>query len=248
MSAIQNANAHTEQFNQASQVDLPTALQNYQTQHGHTPLTPQQRNDVLSLMANNTSAASPNSTLANNTNNALVNPQPPPIPNLDQFVETQAQLDLLQKMSQQQNSRVHDLHTRLQPLSPSGQIPGLSEDSYFGNGALGDPGSYDLDLDSFVQDNDFYPNPTTHGQDGQGPDPTLPDLNYNLSDVVDYDGGAGTGDAFNFEGTENNGNLGVGDAENRVESLSSSATSPTATVEEVEDESRLKRSPKRRKK
>ncbi|KAF2676724.1 hypothetical protein K458DRAFT_321253 [Lentithecium fluviatile CBS 122367] len=249
MSAIQNANAHTGQFSQASQVDLPAALNSYQTQHGHAPLTPQQRNDVLSMMANNTSAASPNSTLTNNTNNALVNPQPPPMPNLDQFVETQAQLDLLQKMSEQQNSRVQSLHNRLQPLSPSGQIPGLTDNSYFGNAPLGDPGSYDLDLDSFVQGDDFFPNATTQCHDANVPDPTLPDLNYNLPDVGGFDHGAGAGEPFNFEDTGNNGNLGVDDAaHNRVESVSSSATSPTATVEEVEDESRLRRSPKRMKK
>jgi len=248
MSAIQNANAHTGQFNQGSQADLPAALNNYQTQHGHTPLTQQQRNDVLSLMANNTSAASPHSTLANNTNNALVNPQPPPMPNLDQFVETQAQLDMLQKMSEQQNSRVQSLHNRLQPLSPSGQIPGLNENGYFGNAGLGEPGAYDLDLDSFVQGDDFFPNAATQGQDGQLPDPTLPDLDYHLSDVGAFDGTGGSGEAFNFDDTTNSGHLGVGEAENRVESVSSSATSPTATVEEVEDESRVRPSPKRRRK
>jgi heat shock transcription factor len=248
MSAIQNANAHTGQFTQASQVDLPAALNNYQTQHGHTPLTQQQRNDVLSLMVNNTSAASPNGTLAHNTNNAFVNPQPPPMPNLDQFDETQAQLDLLQKMSEQQNSRVQSLHNRLQPLSPSGQIPGinepgLSENGYFGNTGLGEPGAYDLDLDSFVQGDDFFPNAAAQGQDGQVPDPTLPDLNYQLPDAGEFDATGAAGDAFNFDDPPDSGHL---EADNRVESVSSSATSPTATVEEVEDESRVRRSPKRR--
>lgn len=247
MSAIQNANANTGRFGQTPQDDLPATLNNYQTQHGQTPLTPQQRNDVLSLMASNTSAASPNSTLAQSTNNALVNPQPPPMPNLDQFAETQQQLDLLQKMSEQQNSRVQSLSNRLQPLSPSGQIPGLSDTSYFGNVALGEPGAYDLDLDSFVQGDDFFPNATTQGQDATMPDATLPDLDYQLPDVG-FDGTTGSADTFQFGDTQNNGNLGVGEPDSRVESVSSSATSPAATVEEVEDESRVRRSPKRRRK
>ncbi|KAF2639012.1 hypothetical protein P280DRAFT_360827, partial [Massarina eburnea CBS 473.64] len=167
MSAIQNANAHTGQYSQAPPLDLPAALNNYQTQDGHTPLTQQQRNDVLSLMANNTSAASPNSAISNN-NNALINPRPPPMPDLSQFAETSSQLDLLQQMSDEQNSRVQSLQERLQPLSPSGQIPGLDDNnSYFGNTGLGDPGTYDLDADLFTQGDDFFP----AGNDGGVGDP-----------------------------------------------------------------------------
>lgn len=238
MSAIQNANATTGQYSQSPQLDLPAALNNYQTQDGNTPLTAQQRSDVLSLMANNTSAASPNSAIATNTNNALVNPQPPPMPDLSQFAATQSQLDLLQHMSEQQNSRVQSLHERLQPLSPSGQIPGIEDGSYFGNAVLGDPGNYDLDADLFTQGDDFFP----PGNDGVSGDPSLPDLGYPLADSVDLN--MGNGDAFNF-GDSNH--LSANDADNRVESVSSSATSPAATVEEVEDETRMKRSPKRRK-
>jgi heat shock transcription factor len=245
MSAIQNANATTGQYSQTQQMDLPAALNNYQTQDGNTPLTQQQRNDVLSLMANNTSAASPNSAIATNTNNALVNPRPPPMPDLSQFQHTQSQLEILQQMSEQQNSRVQSLQERLQPLSPSGQIPGLEDgSSYFDNAALGDPGTYDLDTDLFTQGNDFFPQ-------GNNGDSSLPDLNYpSLSDsaVGGFDDGNGAG-AFDFGGGVDDHSLGVHDAvENRVESVSSSATSPAATVEEVEDESRARRSPKRRRK
>ncbi|KAL1608257.1 Heat shock transcription factor [Paraconiothyrium brasiliense] len=250
MSAIQNANAHATAggYSQAPQIDLPAALNSYQHQAGQTPLTTQQRNDVLSLMAHNTSAASPNSAFAANTNNALNNPQPPPMPNLDQLQETEAQLAYLQRVSEEQNSRVQSLQERLQPLSPSGQIPGLdANNSYFGNTELGDPGSYDLDLDSFVQDNDFFPS-TTQGDGIATADPTLPDLNYTLSGDNSGFGDANASEPFNFGGGDGD-HLGVKDAAGgTVESVSSSATSPaSATVEEVEDESR-KRSPKRRRK
>ena len=252
LSAIQtaNANASAGGFSQAPQIDLPTALNNYQHQDGHTPLTAQQRSDVLSLMAHNTSAASPNSAFATNTNNALNNPQPPPIPNLDQLQETEAQLAYLQRVSEEQNSRVQNLQERLQPLSPSGQIPGLENNgSYF---SIGEPGQYDLnndlDLDTFVQGDDFFPT-TTQGDDMglSGADTALPDLNYQLTGDNSAFGDA-VGDGFDFGGDD--GHLGVKDANagGTVESVSSSATSPaSATVEEVEDESR-RRSPKRRKK
>jgi heat shock transcription factor len=247
LSAIQNANTNAgHTASQAPQFDFPAALSNYQTADGNVPLTTQQRNDVLSLMANNASAQ--------NTNNALTNPDPPEVSNLindlNRFQETQQQLELLQKMSDQQNSRVQSLQERLQPLSPSGQIPGIDNSNYFGN--VGDPGQYDLDLDSFVQDQDYFPNNTNVPTNGNANDPSnvLPDFNYDLPDTnVDMNGtGFGTGtDAFNFD-TQNDGTLHVGDNnDQRVESVSSSGTSPAATVEEVEDETR-RRSPKRRRK
>ncbi|KAF2654757.1 hypothetical protein K491DRAFT_600204 [Lophiostoma macrostomum CBS 122681] len=235
MSAIQNINANANQAStQGPQFDFPTALANYQAQD-NGPLTQQQRQDVLSHMVNSASAASPNSSLATNANNAMVNPQPPAMPDLSQFNATQQQLDLLQKMSEEQNARVHNLQERLQPLSPSGSIPGLSDNSYFGN--VGEPGAYDLDMDSFVHDDAYFPPNAT----ANGGDVSLPDLNFDLPDAGAEMNGAG------FDGTGVDGDfLGVdgGDGGGRVESVSSSAASPAVTVEDVEED-RPKRSPKR---
>jgi heat shock transcription factor len=238
MSAIQNVNA-SQPTNQTPQFDFPAALANYQIQGGNVPLTPQQRNEVLSLMANNTSAASPNSTLAHNANNAMVSPQAPPMPDIRQFQATQAQLDLLQKMSEEQNTRVQSLHERLQPLSPSGQIPGMN--NYFGTASLGEPGTYDLDLDNFTHGDDYFPQNAATGQDDS--DIALPDLNFDLTNATTNLNGA------NFDGAADADMLGfdgAGAQGGRVESVSSSATSPAATVEDVdEEEDRLM---KRRKK
>lgn len=153
-------------------------------------------------------------------------------------------------MSEEQNSRVQHLQERLQPLSPSGQIPGLGDGSYFANSDLGEPGAYDLDLGSFTQGDDYFPDSNAQNN-GTGPgDVTLPDLSYTLPDPADMEGGTGfdsnNADPFGFDGA--NDNLNVGDAGGRIESVSSNATSPAATVEEVEDETRSRRSPKRRKK
>lgn len=201
---------------------------------------------------------------AAHTNNALTNPDPPEISNLlsdlSRYQETQAQLELLQKMSEVQNSRVQSLQERLQPLSPSGQIEGLEEQQgaggYFGGAAgqgLGEPGQYDLDLDSFVQDNDYFPNHGggggVNGGDGVGNAGGLPDFNYDMPDAgAGMNGvfGAGAADPFQFDDVANQAQ-GQGQDETTqlaVDSASSSGTSPAATVEEVEDESR-RRSPKR---
>lgn len=252
LSAIQNANTNAgHHATQAPQFDFPAAVSNYQTADGAVPLTAQQRSDVLSLMANNNAAAS-------HTNNALTNPDPPEISNLlsdlHRYQETQQQLELLQKMSDQQNSRVQSLQERLQPLSPSGQIPGLTDNNtnYFGS-QMGDPGQYDLDLDSFVQDNDYFPNSAA----GSGPADvatSLPDFNYEMPDAATSAGlnggfGGAADTTFDFDAGQDDVGLSVNDRglDGRVESVSSSGTSPAATVEEVEDESR-KRSPKRRRK
>lgn len=247
MSAIQNANASAGQpTSQAPQFDYAAALSNYQTQDGHVPLTTEQRNDVLNTIANSTAAQN---------NNVLTNPTPPEmnslLNDLAQYQATQHQLEMLQKLSDQQNSRIQNIQERVLPLSPSGQIPGITDDSYFGGAGLGEPGQYDLDFDNLVQDQDFYPNgdTATQGTANANGSSGLPDFNFDTS--TPFDGS--TADAFNFTaGHVDDGHLGVGDdsmtEHGRIESVgSSNATSPAATVEEVEDESR-KRSPKRRKK
>lgn len=241
MSAIQNANANVNQSaGQGPQLNFPEALANFQSQGGNIPLTQQQRNDVLSMMANNASAASPNSALAQNSNNAVVSPQPPALPDLSQFQDTQAQLDYLQKMSENTTSRVQNLQERLQPLSPSGTIPGLSDNSYF---PLGDPGAFDLN--NFTEDGDFFPQTAQDGSFGTA-DVPLPDApNFELSDAFQDPDGA------NFDGTTGKHDLlgvdGANDEGSRIESVSSSAPSPAVTVEDLEED-KPEPTPKRRKK
>ncbi|KAH7386780.1 hypothetical protein DE146DRAFT_680674 [Phaeosphaeria sp. MPI-PUGE-AT-0046c] len=221
MSAIQNANANANAnagtTSQAPQFDFPAALSNYQTQDGNVPLTSQQRNNVLSMMAGDSAAST--------TNNALTNPNPPEMQrlmnDLTQYQATQKQLEMLQRMSDEQNSRVQSLQERLQPLSPSGQIPGLSDSEYFGNaGGLGEPGQYDLDLDSFVQDQDYFPNDANLDNSG---------ITNNMSALPDFNFDSATPDLSG--GNAIDGDTGLN--ENRIESVSSNATSPAATVEEI---------------
>lgn len=256
MSAIQNANASAGQSaSQAPDFDYAAALSNYQTQDGHVPLTQQQRNDVLTQIVNNTAAQ--------NTDNALTNPNPPEVSrlldDLAQYQATQQQLEMLQKLSDQQNSKIQNIHERILPLSPTGQIEGIGDqNSYFDANGLGEPGQYDLNMDNFVHDEDFFTDnnaPTdvaTHPA-VNGNHTVLPDFNFDAAAPLDES----AGDAFNFadiNGADDTGHLVVNGGtdesvdSSRVDSLgSSSTTSPAATVEEVEDETR-KRSPKRRKK
>jgi len=271
MSAIQDANASAGQStSQAPDFDYAAALSNYQTQDGQVPLTQQQRNDVLSQIVSNTSAQ--------NTNNALTNPNPPEmarlLDDLAHYQATQQQLEMLQKLSDQQNHKIQNIHERILPLSPTGQIEGIGaggngQDGYFDANGLGEPGNYDLNIDNFVHDDDFFTDNgnRTGAGDASVENPGLPDFNFDTGGFGEGDGGAGA-EAFTFPGEEmvdavgkvdlsgggeagdalDTDKLAVGNEDvAKVESLSSNSTSPAATVEEVEDETR-RRSPKRRRK
>ncbi|OCK77264.1 hypothetical protein K432DRAFT_395747 [Lepidopterella palustris CBS 459.81] len=252
MSAIHNVNANSSQnATQGPQFDFPAALAHYQAADGNIPLTQQQRNDMLSLIANSTNASSPNGAVSDG-NNALVSPQPPTMPSLDQFTATQAQLDLLQKMSEEQNVNIQHLQERLQPLSPSGSIPGLSDDvnggSYFNN--IGDPGAFDLDIDNFIHADDFYPSGQPNATVSE--DASLPDFHFHLPDAGDPSNG-GLFESSDGLGGNDYSNRIVQQGSNgansggRIESVSSAATSPANTVEESGGDEAV-RSPKRRRK
>lgn len=234
MSAIRNVNANAGSSNQAPQFDFSGALSNLQTQDGNVPLTPQERNDTISRL------------MSDANSQALANPNPA-ADMLNQHQQTQQQFELLQNLSHQQSRSVQSLQERFASLSPSGQIQGLDNGYFDTAGGLGEPGQLDLDLDAFVhQDQDYFPT-NSNNMHGANNDPSgLPDFNFDTATPGDANG-------FDFGITDGlgDGHLhvdGAGDT-GRVESVSSNATSPaaSATVEEVEDEERV-RSPKRRKK
>jgi len=205
------------------------------------PLTPQQREQVLSLM---------NSTSGAGSNNALATSTPPQLPNLDDIGRQSNNLDFLQKLQEEQAGRVQQLADRLTPLSPTGSIPGFTVNG----GELGNPG--ELDLNDWMNTDYFGntgPNPAPNGfTNDLGND----DL---FGDLPNFDGTAdatntnflhvptGTGDdnMFNLAGTADGGHVG-----GRVESVSSEATSPAATVpdEAKESSNAPDRSPKKRRK
>ncbi|KAF2811182.1 uncharacterized protein BDZ99DRAFT_462449, partial [Mytilinidion resinicola] len=248
MSAIRNANANSTQNNAKGQYDFGAALNHFQNANGALPMTNQERNNMLSLMASNASAASPNSGIADG-NNAMVSPEAPTMPSLEQMTATQDQLDFLQKMSEQQNSRLQNVQERLQPLSPSGSIPGLHQDdfgSYFNPGLnnLGNPSDLNLDesyMDSFIHSEDFIPN--QHNSSNG-----LPDFKFDLPDPDsmandDFFQTADMGNEFDSGAVQHSG-AAVNNS-GRIESVSSTATSPANTVEENGGDDAA-RSPKRR--
>jgi heat shock transcription factor len=235
MSMINAANATSP----ASTIDFNSALEQYQTANGKTPLTPQQRSDMLNMIANTTGVnAAGNSATAGNSSadNALTNPQPPPIPDLPEFsdlAQTDEQLNLLQRLSDEQANKVQNLADRLGPLSPSGIIPGLHNDS------IPPPLPENWSLDDWI--NDSYELPAYDGNH----DSTFNDLNsyFEAADTnatgfgtngmsgagADVGGASGGNEElFASEATQ----VGHGG----VESVSSRATTPLRTVTGEDDE------------
>ena len=122
---------------------------------------------MLNLMA---------TTSAPGMNNALVSPTPPVPPSLEDLGYTQAEIDELARMQAEQEARLKQLRQSIEPLSPSGSIPGLQDGSYFNGNDVSDPGNSNLDLDQFLDTGAFY----------------------NGSSPLDGGGGGGGFDAGNF--------------------------------------------------
>jgi heat shock transcription factor, other eukaryote len=265
MSVINNANAsHGFTDQSGSKMDFSAALNHYQNSTGSAPLTPQQRNDVLAMIAAN-SPTTANSNASASNNNALLNPNPPSMPPLDTFTTQQHQLDILQKRLEEQDSKVTNIAERLQPLSPSGNIPGYIPSpspppfgNYASTGTLGDGDPVNVnDFLQFNSDDPLFGDPNDpHYNTGDGNLNDLPGLDFNF-DNSNID--ASNAPLFGFDGpsetfdSSNNGVTGFGNgsarsptSQGRVVDVSSQTTSPAVTT--IDDPGALESPKKKRRK
>lgn len=152
MNIINNNNARRPASTNG--IEFPEMLSRYEHANGKAPLTPEQRNNMLNLIANSTSTPG--------TNNALVSPNPPQPPNLEDLAYTQAELDELMRLQQAQDEKISKVHDMILPLSPSGAIPGVPDHvhSYFPDGNTPSPGG-NIDLDQFLDSGAYYNNSPT---------------------------------------------------------------------------------------
>ncbi|KAI2793459.1 hypothetical protein POX_a00038 [Penicillium oxalicum] len=124
MSVIQNSNAR--HANSSTLSHFPDVLDSLE-KGGNGAITPGVRADMLRLMANKTGHHADSAS----ANNALISPTPPPMPQdySNRLSKTRQQIDSLARLQAQQDRSVQDLTNLLQPLSPTGNIPGLNNDS-----------------------------------------------------------------------------------------------------------------------
>ena len=214
MSMINTTNANSTNF-PGMRMDFPQALDHLQNADGKTPLTPNQRNDVLQLMANG-SANSPQ----NSNKNALTFPSPPVLPNMAHYNDTNEKLKHISNHIHAQGERVNELHGLLAPLSPSGSIPGVTDAQSFGGS--GDPNL--LDLDQIFNSNDYF-NENINGADLDFGS-TNSDFNFDTAAAAIQ--GQGDGNLQDFD-CPTDGDLGEGN--DLVHTTDGSeATSPAVTV------------------
>ena len=168
MNVINNANANTSTMALHPDFDFNAALQQFENANGNAPLTAEQRQSVLSAMANNSGTTTPLVPADNGIN--------PWAQGLNHFHNNGLQIEALQRMQEEQDWKMQNLADRLQPLSPSGMIPGLSFPNTpslsrtgsinLGDGAMGPPEptiphlkqapSSDFDINKFLNPDYMY--------------------------------------------------------------------------------------------
>jgi heat shock transcription factor len=210
MNFINNTNAR-DTGNLLGRMDFPEALSHLQNADGKSPLSNDQRNSVLRLIAGNNGQASRDG----NNNNALTSPNPPdiPTPNLETWNATNQDLQYLEKTLKEQGSKVDQLSNMLQPLSPSGSIPGLDNPNEYM------PPPDGLDFNQIFNSDDYFANADNSGIDFGN---AANDFTNN-SDFSFDTNNENLGPPFGMDGTS--------DGICKVESLNTSeATSPANTT------------------
>ena len=199
---------------------------------------------MLALMASQSGAATP--VISNN-----------PAPFLHHLRSNEEQLQMLQRLQAEQDSRVHDLAHRIRPLSPNGSIPGLAlphfdennqtwngldgegNQSLFDNANNGLSNEDDLNFYDFLENNDFNLN-------------TWDDAGFELGQEGEVEQpveASGTPDVKEEEATEDNSLFGDGEDDGEGDGgrvvgsvgTSSEAPSPKVPAEEANDEPKARK-------
>jgi heat shock transcription factor, other eukaryote len=223
MSLINAANASSPANTSGNNLDFNSALEHIQTADGNTPLTDQQKTDVLQRMSKEASSSVP-ATAPTKSDRHLTPSKSPsydspgnqftfdnPSPQLDNILNMDNSLGYVQKLQEEQAKKVQNLAERLGPLSPNGTIPGIHDDQV--------PEPSDWNIEDWLS-NPYFPDDGTNDM-------------FNATDQNN------TGLNFATEPSANNFGTGGSNQANesdngRVQSLSSRGVSP-ATVTTVED-------------
>jgi heat shock transcription factor len=220
MNLINNTNAQS--FRPGSKgMDFPDALSHFETTNGNSPLTSEQRQDMLQLIAQSTSG--------HGANNALISPSPPVQPSLEDLGYTQAEIEELARMQSEQENKINQVSNLLQPLSPSGSIPGLNDNQYFADATVPSPNAgSNLDIDQFL-DTSAYGDYNYDGFNGG-----------NIPDASNFD--------FGLDGT-NDSRDDLEGGEGRIVEAGGSSEAATPENMDVKDETMIaggQRSPSKR--
>ncbi|CAD6505798.1 BgTH12-01285 [Blumeria graminis f. sp. triticale] len=175
MALINNTNSAMNQAASSNTTELPDMLSHYKDAGQNSTLTSEQRNTMLSLMANSS---------APGLNDGPISPPPPPSP-FEDIRYTSKEIDDLLRLHIQQDTKINAVKDNLISPSSAGLITCNEESDYFNP----DLSNSNLDLDQLLDTSAYFTgnNSITPGnpisQDYEG----LDDGNF----CLDMDGGVG---------------------------------------------------------
>ena len=226
MSVIQNTNARNSVPGTPA-ADFSNVLNSLENSGGNAPLTSSQRADMLRLINNSSNQAG---------DNALVSPNPPSaLKNYDRkLASTKADIEHLAKMQAEQDRSVQNLTNLLQPLSPSGSIPGL------GDGTSVPPPP--LDIDDLLNSSEYF---SDFPADNPDYDFTANGSGFNFSNLPEVDDDPMFGDIGSSDQLQGSDPLKSSQREEdgggRIESVGSSEVTTPGTTAETETGTRGQR-------
>ena len=210
-----NTNALSRNGSTNSRMEFPEAFSHLQTTNN---LTPRQREDMLNIMSNEMANSPQNGT--NNGNNSLTSYSPMANkagPSLEQLELERDRINQIEQQLREQSVRMENLKGTVVPLSPTGSIPGVTDQTYNPNQELGFDDIFNS-TDYFNNDGNFNGDIDWSNNNGD-----IPDYDFNI-DAPSGENGADTGTGmFNTNRAEGG----------RVtEAGSSEATSPANTADD----------------
>jgi heat shock transcription factor len=144
--------------------DFNSALEHIQTADGNTPLTDQQKNDVIQRMSQQmySTAAPPVAPVVSTPDPLSLNTAPFSLDDFSVPAPFPSSIDDVQKLQEEHNKGIQSLADKLGPLSPNGLVPGLYEPNV-------PPPEFDLDdwLNDGLTDSYFPAEAETYGQGPQ---------------------------------------------------------------------------------
>ena len=210
-----NTNALSRNNSTSSRMEFPEAFSHLQNTNN---LTPRQREDMLNLMSNELSNSPQNGT--NNGNNSLTSYSPTGSKanlSLEQLELERDRINQIEQQLREQSVRMENLKGTVVPLSPTGSIPGVTDQTYNPNQELG--------FDDIFNSTDYFNNENNFNGDFDWANSNgdLPDYDFNI-DAPPGENGADTGTGmFNTD---------RGEGGRVTEAGSSEATSPANTADD----------------
>ena len=209
-----NANALSRNDSTGTRMEFPEAFTHLQNTKN---LTPRQREDMLNMMSNELANSPQNGT--DNANNSLTSYSPignRPGANVEQLELERGRINQIEQQLREQSVRMENLKGTVVPLSPTGSIPGVTDQNY------NNP-NQELGFDDIFNTTDYFngDNNLNGDFDWSNSNGDLPDYDFSI-DAPSGESGADTGAGmFKTDGA---------DGGRVTEAGSSEATSPANTV------------------